>query len=191
MTEALLTDAVGVLTRWTAPDAATELTRHRFLDLLGEGTAALRRDKPGAHVTASAVILSADLREVLLCLHGRFRLWVQTGGHCEPGDTTLAAVALREAREESGIDGLRLVDAPIGLDIHPVTCAAGPSVHYDVRFAALAPPGAVAKVSDESDALGWFAPDALPQPLAGSVEEAVREALTAARTRRTGARRAP
>ena len=33
-------------------------------------------------------------------------MWLQMGGHCEPGDTTLADAALREAAEESGIAGL-------------------------------------------------------------------------------------
>ena len=45
-------------------------------------------------------------------------------------------------------------------------CSGGPSLHYDVRFAALAPAGAIEQVSAESGALGWFRPDELPEPLA-------------------------
>jgi 8-oxo-dGTP pyrophosphatase MutT (NUDIX family) len=102
---------------------------------------------------------------------------VQLGGHIEPGDGSLAAAALREATEESGIAGLTVGPEPIGLDIHPVHCRYGPSRHFDVRYAALAPPGAVAVCSDESLALGWFTPDALPRPLGASVECLIGPAL--------------
>ncbi len=40
---------------------------------------------------------------VLLTLHKTVDRWLQLGGHCEPGDTTLAGAALREAAEESGL----------------------------------------------------------------------------------------
>ncbi|GAA1796530.1 NUDIX hydrolase [Luedemannella flava] len=184
VTHPLFDDTVRVLREWS-PDA----TRDSFLDLLRDGPAALARAHRPGHVTASAVVLNADLDRVLLCLHGRFGVWVQVGGHCEVDDGSLADAALREATEESGIDGLRVSATPVDLDIHPVTCSAGPSVHYDVRYAAVAPAGATAKVSAESRALGWFAPDDLPTPLASSTDRAVRAAVTA--VTRTGGRPAP
>ena len=46
--------------------------------------------------------------DTLLTLHPRLGRWVQLGGHCEDGDADIAAAALREAREESGIDGLTI-----------------------------------------------------------------------------------
>jgi hypothetical protein len=50
-----------------------------------------------------------------------------------------------------------------------------------VRFAAIAPPGAVERISAESRDLGWFAPDALPTPLANATEQLVAPALAIAR----------
>ena len=179
MTERLHTDATRLLGAWRAPSAAQEATRLRFLELLAAEPGAARSDNPGAHLTASALIVNADRDRVLLCLHGRFNFWVQVGGHCEPEDASLAETALREAREESGLDDLALLPEPIDLDVHPVHCAAGQSLHYDVRFAALAPPGAVARISAESHALGWFEPGAWPQPLAGSVDRLVEPAIAA------------
>jgi 8-oxo-dGTP pyrophosphatase MutT (NUDIX family) len=179
----LYADAVAVVTRWSPPDRVAGAARDRTLDLLLAGPAAVTRAHRPGHLTASALVVDADATRVLLCLHGRFRRWVQLGGHCEPGDPDLAAAALREATEESGIDGLTVHPDPIDLNIHPVTCDGGPSLHYDVRFVAVAPQGAVARRSPESLALGWFAPDALPQPLAPATAELVAPALAVARAR--------
>jgi 8-oxo-dGTP pyrophosphatase MutT (NUDIX family) len=174
-------DVVGVLRGWVAPDRAQEALRGRFLELLREAPEAVRPDRPGAHLTASVVVVNADLERVLLCLHGRFRRWVQLGGHLEPVDATLAEAALREATEESGIAGIRLHPVPIGLDVHPVNCRNRASHHYDVRYAGIAPEGATEAVTDESLELGWFTADALPGPLASATEPLISPALATAR----------
>jgi 8-oxo-dGTP pyrophosphatase MutT (NUDIX family) len=167
-------DAVQVLSGWSATSDEADLGRRRTLDLLGAGPIAVTRAYRAGHVTASTLIVGPDGR-ILLCLHGRMNMWMQLGGHCEDGDATLAAAALREATEESGIAGLMLDPDPIDVDIHPVRCRASdrdPAAathHYDVRFLAVAPAGSREQVSEESQALGWFAPDALPTPLADGV----------------------
>ena len=174
MSAALHADAVAVLSRWAATSDEADLARERALDLLRDGPAALTRAHRAGHVTASALIVGAD-RRLLLCLHGRMNSWMQVGGHCEPGDRSLAAAALREATEESGIPELRLDPDPIDVHIHPVRCrprdgeAAGPTHHHDVRFLAVAPADAVERVSAESQALGWFRAEELPAPLADGV----------------------
>ncbi|GGL90148.1 NUDIX hydrolase [Micromonospora yangpuensis] len=171
-------DAVALLTGWEPTSPSAAVGRDRTLDLLTAGPSALGRAHRVGHVTASALVLDPTGSRVLLCLHGKLRRWVQLGGHCEPGDRTLAGAALREATEESGIDGLRVDPVPIDVDIHPVRCG-GDSAHYDVRFAVLAPPGAVERVSAESEALGWFPPDRLPRPLANATAQLVAPALAA------------
>ncbi|SCG74088.1 8-oxo-dGTP pyrophosphatase MutT, NUDIX family [Micromonospora echinaurantiaca] len=177
---ALHADALAVLGAWAPTSPAAAAARDRTLDLLAAGPVATSRAHRAGHVTASALVLDPTGERVLLCLHGRFKRWVQLGGHCEPADRTLAGAALREATEESGIAGLRVDPVPIDVDVHPVACQGG-SLHYDVRFAVLAPPGAVERVSDESEALGWFPPDRLPQPLAGGTAQLVAPALAALR----------
>jgi 8-oxo-dGTP pyrophosphatase MutT (NUDIX family) len=174
---ALFDDSVRLLTNWAAPSQEQAELRNRTLRLLGSGPKALRREHLAGHLTASVVIISADRSAVLLCLHGRMNKWVQVGGHCEDTDRGLAAAALREATEESGIVGLTIDPMPIDVDIHPVTCSAGQTEHFDVRFLVTAPPDAQEKVSHESHELGWFAPDKLPEPLASATGRVVDAAL--------------
>ena len=73
------------------------------------------------HLTASALVVDPSRGRVLLTLHKKLKMWLQMGGHCEPGDLTLADAALREATEESGIPGLTLLPGgPVRLDRHPI-----------------------------------------------------------------------
>ncbi|MFG2298801.1 NUDIX hydrolase [Streptomyces sp. NPDC048603] len=111
------------------------------------------------HVTGSALVVDPSRGRVLLTLHKKLGMWLQMGGHCEPGDATLADVALREAREESGIaSGLALLPGgPVRLDRHPIPAPC--NWHLDVQYAALAPAEAVAEISEESLDLRWFAYD--------------------------------
>ncbi|GIM89265.1 NUDIX hydrolase [Paractinoplanes toevensis] len=180
---ALYDDAVRVLGAWRATTEEGDLARKRALELLTAGPVAMTRAHRPGHITASALVVDPDGR-VLLCLHGRLGKWMQLGGHCEPGDDTLAAAALREATEESGIPGLRLDPDPIDVDVHEVRCGgaegtpATPSVHYDVRFLVHSPAGATEQISEESSALGWFTPDALPSPLALATARQIPPALS-------------
>jgi 8-oxo-dGTP pyrophosphatase MutT (NUDIX family) len=66
-----------------------------------------RRCAPG-HLTGSAWIVSPCRRRVLLTHHHKLDRWLQLGGHAD-GDGDLLAVARREAEEESGLAGLRVV----------------------------------------------------------------------------------
>src|ERR1700761_3753734 len=120
----LYDDAVAVLNGWEATSAEADVARKQTLELLQAGPVAMTRAHRAGHVTASALIVGAD-RRVLLCLHGRLGMWMQLGGHCEEADESLAAAALREATEESGIAGLVLDPDPIDVDVHPVRCAPG------------------------------------------------------------------
>lgn len=112
------------------------------------------------HLTASALVLSPDRSQVLLVLHKKVGLWMQPGGHVED-DASLAAAALREAVEETGVAGLRLAsEEPVSYHRHAAPC--GARDHLDVRFLVLAPEPAAVVVSEESDDVRWFAVDQLP-----------------------------
>jgi 8-oxo-dGTP pyrophosphatase MutT (NUDIX family) len=163
--------ALATLRGWTAPDPGQETLRQRYLaHLEAHSDAAYRQCRPD-HLTAGALVVSADRRQVLLTLHAKAGRWFQLGGHCEPGDTSLADAAFREATEESGIAGLLLDPEPVHLDEHPVTFCGAPGLvhHLDVRFVALAPAGAAPVVSEESTDVRWWPVDGLPDPDHGLV----------------------
>ncbi|WP_175412219.1 NUDIX hydrolase [Streptomyces sp. TRM64462] len=130
--------------------------RRTYLDHLSTYENAMWKACAAGHLTASALVVAPERGQVLLTLHKKMRMWLQMGGHCEPEDRTLAAAALREATEESGIPGLTLLPGgPARLDRHSTPCA----WHLDVQYAAVAPAGAVEAISDESLDLRWFAYD--------------------------------
>ena len=72
------------------------------------------------HFTASALVLHPDSARVLLRWHPRMRLWLQAGGHGDPGESDPLRIALREAREETGLRDL--VPWPDGALMHAVVC---------------------------------------------------------------------
>ncbi|MBC2868139.1 NUDIX hydrolase [Streptomyces mexicanus] len=136
-----------------------EELRGTYLEHLAAHPDGLWKSCAEGHITASALVVDPERGRVLLTLHRKLRMWLQMGGHCERQDATLAQAALREATEESGIAGLTLLPGgPVRLDRHHTPCA----WHLDVQYAAVAPPGAVEAISDESLDLRWFAYDEVP-----------------------------
>jgi 8-oxo-dGTP pyrophosphatase MutT (NUDIX family) len=98
--------------------------------------ATLDRDSP-LHVTGSAFVVHLPTRRVLLRWHSRMQRWLQVGGHFDPGETDPLVVALREAREETGLDDLRpLTTEPLQVVIVPVPARGDepPHEHADVRY---------------------------------------------------------
>lgn len=156
---------MATLTDWK-PDTRTQRSlREAFLGFLAARPDSCARSCEPGHLTASALVLDATGTQALLTLHPRVGAWLQLGGHCEATDTTLAGAALREAAEESGIEGLKIDPVPLHVDVHPITCSLGvPTRHFDVVFLVRAPAGAEAVRSDESLDLRWWPVDALPDP---------------------------
>lgn len=165
-------DVLESLRDWSAPSASQEALRQRFVAHLQQGSDGVYRSCVPDHITASTIVLSADGSQVLLTLHAKANRWFQFGGHLEPDDATLAGAAAREAREESGIEGLVVEPVPVHLSEHLVSfCGTNGDVHHlDVRFMAIAPAGAEHAASDESLDVRWWPADALPADPDGPYE---------------------
>lgn len=153
--------------------------RRRYLSHLDQHPDGWSRTCPGAHLTASSLITDAGERQVLLTLHARLGRWLQTGGHLEPADASLADAARREAVEESGLVSLELDPDPLLLSEHEVPCGpVRPSFHLDVQYLVRADCASAPVVSPESLSVQWFPVTRLPD-----VDASV-HALVAAAARR-------
>jgi 8-oxo-dGTP pyrophosphatase MutT (NUDIX family) len=139
---------------------------------------------PEGHLTGSALVVSAAGDRVLLLHHRKLGRWLQPGGHAEPGERGGERVALREAREETGIEGLALHPAaprPLDVDVHPIPARREEPAHrhLDLRYLVVAPPGAALRRAEaEARALRWFRWSELA---ALDLDPGLRRALAAAR----------
>ena len=109
------------------------------------------------HLTGSAWILSPDREKVLLTHHQKLEKWLQLGGHAD-GDGDLLEVALREAREESGLASFAILSRSLfDVDRHwiPARRNEPGHWHHDLRFAFEADPLEPLTVSSESKDLAW------------------------------------
>lgn len=123
-----------------------------------------RRIREG-HLTGSALVVSAGGDRVLLLHHRKLDRWLQPGGHADPGETSGEEVALREAREETGIAGLLLhptAPRPLDVDVHDIPARGDEPAHehLDLRYLVVAPDGAeAAHAPAESHQLRWVSWD--------------------------------
>jgi 8-oxo-dGTP pyrophosphatase MutT (NUDIX family) len=144
-----------VIADFVPQEAAQERAQRHMLAFLDSHPDALHRTCLAGHLTGSALVVNAQGDKALFMLHTKLRRWLQPGGHAD-GDPDLAAVALKEASEETGITGLSVDPRPIDLDVHEVlTPKDAAHLHLDVRYLVRAPKGAVEQGNEESQALAW------------------------------------
>ena len=138
--------------------------RERMHQFVSDHEECFDRTLEVGHITSSCWIVNATPREerqrgqALLTWHKRLNRWLQMGGHLEPGDPSLLDAALREAREESGLEKVRPLAAAIfDLDVHliPERKNEPAHFHYDVRFLLEADPAEPLVVSAESRDVAW------------------------------------
>jgi 8-oxo-dGTP pyrophosphatase MutT (NUDIX family) len=135
-------------------DAATPReasSRRLFLAELDRLADPFDREADPVHVTGSAIVLGR--RGTVLHLHKRLGIWVQPGGHIDPGEAPWQA-ALRETQEETGLAVRHPAGGPtlIHLDAHP----AGPHLHLDLRYLLIGEDAEPSPPPGESQQVRWF-----------------------------------
>lgn len=161
MSYSLLDDLNGLLAAYKPYDELESAHLDQLRPFIAAGDMnPFSRGNPIGQVTASAFVVDRSATRTLLAHHAKLDRWLQFGGHIEAAaDLTIAGAALREASEESGIDGLRLADPAIfDIDVHPIPetprKTEPPHLHFDIRFLLIAPTDAFT-VSEESNDLRW------------------------------------
>lgn len=156
-------DALAMLTGYAPEDPEQEEWREAYLVALRDDLAVFKSGPP-VHLTASCIVFDHRRERVLLTMHGKARRWLQFGGHIETGDPTLHAAAVREVREESGIEGVEVDPRIVELHRHALGARFGRCLeHLDVRFVGWAPVGAEPVCSAESLDVRWWPLDGLPE----------------------------
>ncbi|MBX3713253.1 MAG: NUDIX hydrolase [Lysobacter sp.] len=138
--------------RWPDESAVAEA----FAALLAEGAHAFHRERLDGHFTGSAWLVNAAGTHLLMTHHRKLDRWLQLGGHAD-GDRDMAAVALKEAEEESGLVDLVAEPELFDLDRHwiPERGDVPGHWHYDARYVVRTTGSEAFAVSDESHALAW------------------------------------
>lgn len=172
-------DAVTRLTGYVPEDREQEEWRDAYLHALEDDRAVFKAGPP-VHLTASCIVLDAPGERVLLAMHRKARKWLQFGGHIELDDVSLHATAVREVREESGVEGIVVDPRIVELHRHALNARFGRcQEHLDVRFVGIAPPDAEPVCSEESLEVRWFALDALPSEVSEELGALISRGLRA------------
>ena len=151
-------DMVAMLKAYRPEEAAELEMLERTIEFAEAHEDCCERSLAVGHMTGSAWIVDQTRAYALMTHHRKLNRWLQMGGHAD-GSADLLAVALREAGEESGLAGLRVLSkAPFDVDVHliPERGSEAAHFHYDVRFLLEADRGEELVVSEESHALAWL-----------------------------------
>ncbi|MDX1511355.1 MAG: NUDIX domain-containing protein [Nitriliruptorales bacterium] len=162
-------DLLTALVDHTPVDGRETRSLERIRGLLAWLPDPFNEDADPAHVTASGIVIDKTGR-LLLHRHRRLRIWLQPGGHVDPGESLEEAVD-REVREETGLVTTLVQATPVHVDLHE-----GPRghLHLDIRWLLRADADApLAPGPTESPDVAWFALDAA----AGLVDAGLRGVL--------------
>jgi 8-oxo-dGTP pyrophosphatase MutT (NUDIX family) len=184
----LHSDVKSTLGRFDHRDPAQMQRAQEYHDFVRYYDDCLWQTSAVGHITASALVIDARTRSVLLTLHPKVGRWLQLGGHLERGDVSLRDGAAREVIEECGVAEAEISALPIRLDRHPVPCGRAAdgsphrSEHWDVQYVVRVDGMFPFRMSSESDDLRWVAIEDLADiepPLDESVMALIEDACRA------------
>jgi ADP-ribose pyrophosphatase YjhB (NUDIX family) len=133
------------------------------------------RDNKMVHMTASAWIVNQDRTKVLMAYHKIYDSWAWLGGHAD-GEEELLKVAIKEAKEESGVESVKPIEENIfSLEVLTVNGHmkkgeyVSSHLHLNLTYLLEADETETLMMKeDENSAVGWFS---LEEALKASTEE--------------------
>ena len=160
-----------------------EVDKQVILSVLGTCENAFSREAL-AHMACSIWVVSPDCAQTLLVFHNIYGSWSWIGGHAD-GEHDLAAVALRELQEETGVSHARMVPLPAGniysLEVLTVDGHekhgkyVGSHLHLNVTYLAVASPDEPIRIKpDENSGVKWVPTE---DAIALSTEPWIRERI--------------
>ena len=161
------TNALELLEAHQAEDHKEFDDLKRMKSFIARNNDCYGRSNPRGHITGSAFVMD-EKRRLLLTFHAKLERWLQLGGHSDFGELSPKDTALREAREESGLQDLVFHPAfgakPVDIDIHVIPARDDEPAHnhLDFRFVLLTADPEKIIVSAESRNLQWWALDQMP-----------------------------
>lgn len=156
-----------------------ERDKELILEYMAENPNIFLRESRLAHMTASAWIVNKERTKVLMVYHNIYNSWSWLGGHAD-GETDLLKVALREAREESGLRNVH----PVSEDIYSLESLTvdghmkkenyvSSHLHLNVTYLLEADEEEALSIKpDENSGLAWFG---LEEAIEASTEEWFKE----------------
>lgn len=103
----------GNIVRFIPYNEQEEVDRNIMLKYINDFDDVLTRQNEYGHFTSSAFVLNKERTKILMIYHKIYNSWAWIGGHSD-GDSDLLYVAMKEAKEETGIKNV----APISKDIY-------------------------------------------------------------------------
>ena len=167
-------DLLEKLDRYAPTTQRDADARARVIDFVRDHPNCFQRSLAIGHITGSSWVVDSANRRVLLTHHRKLGKWLQLGGHAD-GEPDVLSVALREAKEESGIEHIEPVSHEVfDVDVHLIPKRGNEQAHYhyDIRFLLRVQGGDAFHVSEESIDLAWFLATDLEQL---DIDDSVRE----------------
>ena len=125
----------------------------------------LLRENRVAHITSSAVILNKERSKMLMIHHNIYNTWTWVGGHAD-GEGDMLKLALKEAREETGLTEFLVLDGIAAVDILLVQGHikkekyVAPHLHLNVAYVLIADEEHPLELNeDETTGLKWVPVD--------------------------------
>lgn len=151
-----------IINKYKPVNEQEEKDQKAMLQFLDNNKNALLRENLAGHFTSSAIVVNENYDKVLFIHHNIYNAWGWTGGHND-GDNDPKAVAVKEAKEETGLVHIRVHEDILGIDAVYVQNHirrgeyVNDHIHFNVTYLVVAneEDSVEAKLDENSD-VRWF-----------------------------------